>query len=482
MNRRLFVLHTVSYLHLVLAYMAAQSAFSWLAPFVFGGRTAMNLLYMVFASSGMALFGFFHGRVSSRRGLFALLGLNGTARAAMVLLPPGALAAAAAVVFLLTCGWLLGLVFFLTARRVPRDFFGRFVGGSMALATGLMFLLSLLRGFPALYPGAASMFSASAFGVLAWLLCRGASAPEPPIVAVPCLHVLGRAERLPLILGVAFLLSFAYGINDSISYLRFADLQDSFGLSRLALCAGFFAAGALADRKRDYLPLAALLSASATMAFHAMALEGLPVIFLFCANEFFWAFSFLFILLVFMEASLRTERPELWAGMGRLVEMPAEGIGAAAGGAMITALPPSAVLTAYTLTLAAAAGLLHHSFLSRAERTTPKGRTPSVFGAAPVPMAAVGDGEEAAETTTAPLSPQEALLENWRERYGLTSRETEVLRVSLAGGKAPDIAKALFISTATVRFHLTNLLKKTGFTSRTELKAAFARGLDEECE
>ena len=184
------------------------------------------------------------------------------------------------------------------------------------------------------------------------------------------------------------------------------------------------------------------------------------------------------------EASLRTERPQLWAGMGRLIEMPAEGLGAALGTAMMAALPTSAVLTAYTLVLAAAAGLLYRELLSNAEAAWSLPPFPPMLREAKLCPATedVAEAEEIAgeEEEKSPPSPED-ILASWQERYALTNRETEILReVALSNGTVADIGRSLFIATSTVRGHLTHLLKKTGFASRTELRDAFARGLEEE--
>jgi DNA-binding CsgD family transcriptional regulator len=371
---------------------------------------------------------------------------------------------------------MLAMVLHRTARRVPYEYLGRFVGGSIALATGLMFLLSLARGFAPLAP----LASAAAFGATAWLLWADRPLPAMERPALPRLRTTG---NFPLLAAVAVLLSLAYGVNDSTSYLRFEELLDAFGLSRLTLGAGLLLAGHLADRRREYLPLAAVLGGAATMIFHAMTLEGFPPAVLFYANEFFWSFSLLFILIVFMEASLRTTRPELWAGMGRLIEMPAEGLGAALGTAMMATLPTSAILTAYTLALAAAAGLLYHELLSHVESTrfplpTPPQLCPAIEAVAETEACA--EAEEDTATTCAPTS--EDLLASWRERYALTNRETEILRASLSDDTAANIGKSLFISTSTVRFHLTHLLKKTGVSSRKELIEIFERELNGEQE
>ncbi|MDR3106783.1 MAG: helix-turn-helix transcriptional regulator [Bifidobacteriaceae bacterium] len=57
------------------------------------------------------------------------------------------------------------------------------------------------------------------------------------------------------------------------------------------------------------------------------------------------------------------------------------------------------------------------------------------------------------------------------ERYGLTKWEKEILSLSLAGLTVPQMAERLFVTPATVKTHITNLLRKTGTTSRADLAA-----------
>ncbi len=55
------------------------------------------------------------------------------------------------------------------------------------------------------------------------------------------------------------------------------------------------------------------------------------------------------------------------------------------------------------------------------------------------------------------------------ESTELSERETEVLRLLAQGLTDREIGSKLFMSASTVRFHITNLLEKTGYASRTEL-------------
>ena len=51
---------------------------------------------------------------------------------------------------------------------------------------------------------------------------------------------------------------------------------------------------------------------------------------------------------------------------------------------------------------------------------------------------------------------------------GLTARELEILRLMVEGLSNPEIAKRLFVSRSTVKFHVSNILMKLGAASRTE--------------
>ena len=50
-----------------------------------------------------------------------------------------------------------------------------------------------------------------------------------------------------------------------------------------------------------------------------------------------------------------------------------------------------------------------------------------------------------------------------------TERELEILRLLAEGMTDKEIAEAVFVSVTTVRYHVNNLISKTGMSSRTEL-------------
>jgi DNA-binding CsgD family transcriptional regulator len=66
----------------------------------------------------------------------------------------------------------------------------------------------------------------------------------------------------------------------------------------------------------------------------------------------------------------------------------------------------------------------------------------------------------AAEAATDPLA-----------RFGLTTREREVLALVAAGRSNREIADALYISVKTASVHVTNILRKLGVTNRVQAAA-----------
>ena len=69
------------------------------------------------------------------------------------------------------------------------------------------------------------------------------------------------------------------------------------------------------------------------------------------------------------------------------------------------------------------------------------------------------------------LSSQEERLLAFVQSHELSSREIEVLSLIREGASNGEISAKLFISENTVKFHVRNILKKTGCANRSELLA-----------
>lgn len=60
-------------------------------------------------------------------------------------------------------------------------------------------------------------------------------------------------------------------------------------------------------------------------------------------------------------------------------------------------------------------------------------------------------------------------LEKFRERFGLTSRQLEIVKPLMSGASNKEIASKLCISEDTIKGHLKHIMRQTGVSSRTEL-------------
>lgn len=68
---------------------------------------------------------------------------------------------------------------------------------------------------------------------------------------------------------------------------------------------------------------------------------------------------------------------------------------------------------------------------------------------------------------------KEQLYEAFEKKYNLTVREGDVFRLVVQGYSNPEISNALFVSESTVKYHVGNIFKKTGCSSRTNITMLF---------
>ena len=369
--------------------------------------------------------------------------------------------------FMALSGGVFALIFHLVSLHVAPDVTGRFFGFSTA------FSLLLQSGFHAVLNASLTGFltaSVLCMGGLAMLLpkCLEQLSPmETPATEQPAEQTPPRVDisvfrwSVPMTLLIVVLLSLLHGIGDLYmdAYHNFNDL---FGFSRLSYCAGSIAAGYFADRNRLYLPLAALFAKAQDILDIWVGQEQVLYYPLHYFGDFMNGFFTLFIILAFVD--LAAHRPSLkpWAVTGRSLQMFTVSV-ATVFGAFILDADKLFFTLLYVLAIV---GCLVIVFYSSALRFT-LGSAAADSAAAeiitPLPAPEATTPLPTAEVTTSLPAP------DYCARYGLTQRESEVLDCILSGQSISEISEALFISQRTVKFHITNLLRKTGATSQKEL-------------
>ena len=72
-----------------------------------------------------------------------------------------------------------------------------------------------------------------------------------------------------------------------------------------------------------------------------------------------------------------------------------------------------------------------------------------------------------------PVLSEREIFERFAARHDLSARERDVLHLLLERRSNTEIASELYVSEATVKFHVRNILRKTGCGNRTELMAFY---------
>lgn len=245
---------------------------------------------------------------------------------------------------------------------------------------------------------------------------------------------------LPLACTTALLLSVIKNLGFSFPSADVAagvDLE----LSRLFYAAGLVLAGIITDRHRQHGAICCLAACVTPFIMLALGDGSVSATVLWGLDYFFYGFFTVFRVILFADIAARTGRPWL-AGLGLLLGR--------MGDAMGTGI--NALLGTRSVVLIALAALLFMLAVFLFFRLSQSLYAP-----------------EAAS----PQRTEQERFEHFCAAHELSVREREVLRMLLAEKSNAEIAAEMFVSESTVKFHVHNLLGKTGCSRRTELLAAF---------
>ena len=216
----------------------------------------------------------------------------------------------------------------------------------------------------------------------------------------------------------------------------------SLELSRLLYAAGLITAGFVSDRNRKYGAVCTLAALVTPFIMLALSGESVPHMILWCTDYFTYGFFSVYRVILFSDMAKQNDSLHL-AGLGLLFGRLGDALGIAVyhllGGRIVPLIIIAALLFVVTVFLFA-----------------------QLYQALYVPAAAVRKTER-------------ELFEQFSIRHDLSAREQEVFRCLLEGSTNAEIAQKLFVSESTVKFHVHNLLQKTGASSRAQLKTKYAQ-------
>lgn len=249
--------------------------------------------------------------------------------------------------------------------------------------------------------------------------------------------------KLPVLLliagGVVLLFSLVNNIGFSFSA---SEVKNGIHLefSRIFYGVGLIAAGFVTDKSRRHGAVCAL--AALVIPFIVLALRGEPI-----SSTIFWAlgyfaFGFYAVYRVILFSDIAKSRGLAYlSGVGLLIGRIGDALGTEINTVLIKKETVSVILAAALFVGAVFLFIRLFQLL--------------YF---PAPLRQKSERE---------------LFDEFAVQYDLSGREREVLRLLLEDKSNKEISEVICISENTVKFHVHNLLQKTGCKSRVELKAAY---------
>ena len=367
MFRTQILLNALCLFSSVTVYLAVIGASSHVSDQL--GMAALNLFFMLSTAAGIFAFGFFRGRVPAFPPAHAQLAafcVNAACVAALVNIlnvrPGFGLRYAALFLFTFSNGYITGSLFSQISRYIPAARQGFCIGASLASAHFFLFLSDTLVAVLHIPTPHALFFLFPVLALMAYLLLHNEPEELPDKNATPSPDPF-LLRHAPLFLLAAVLLSLTVGFSDSLFLTRHAEFMEWHRYTRFINVGGFLLAGWLADSRPFYLPLAALLARTVSLGFCVFMLEGGAVSISSIADCFFTTFLIVFLIWVFITLSPRMPNPELWAGMGRIVELPCGAIGTMLGIFLLQRLPVSLTFLVYMALLMCSGALFYQAML-----------------------------------------------------------------------------------------------------------------------
>ncbi len=328
-----------------------------------------------------------------------------------------------------------------------------FRGGAFGLGYAVSILLSWLVSLPAdgcLLRTGLSLVLCLVTAVLCFLLSAypktAERTREDPETSVPCTdsHSGIREDRLSdrsvLFTGITLLMiclvkSLGFGFPSS-------DINSGLSLefSRLVYAAGLIAAGFVNDKSRKYGAICTFAALVTPFLMLTLARESVPHILLWNLDYLIYGFFSVYRIILFTDLADRQGDPAfacLGLMIGRLGDALGNLIFHMSGRNTLVLILIACIL--FTITVFQFLRMYQMLYI-------------------PAAVQKKTDRE---------------IFEHFAVRHDLSAREKEVLRYLLEGRTNAEIAEKLFVSESTVKFHVHNLLQKTGSSGRAQLRAHY---------
>lgn len=215
-------------------------------------------------------------------------------------------------------------------------------------------------------------------------------------------------------------------------------------LSRLLYGVGLLAAGFVCDRNRTYGAYCCMGALVTPFLMLALSGAAAPATLMWALGYLLFGFFAVYRVVLLTDLADAADRPEL-AGLGQLSGRVGDALGTAFSVAFVGT--PLVLITVASVLFACT--MLVFFMLDQRLHPAPAQIEPNV-------------------------PTEEEVFERFAARHDLSAREREVLRLVLDEHTNAEIAAELFVSEATVKFHVRNILKKTGRENRMKVLQLYA--------
>ena len=275
------------------------------------------------------------------------------------------------------------------------------------------------------------ILTAAAFAVI---LKRGDSAPGPGTCPMPETAAGGNILLLAAVLVLLFSI-----VNSSGFAFPSADVGKTVNVefSRLVYAAGLVIAGFVTDRSRKYGSVAALTALVIPFIILALRKEPVSAVIFWALSYFIFGFYAVFRVILFSDTASEN-RLLFMSGFGLLFGRIGDALGEGICLALADHIAMHICLTAVLFVLAVIVYFRTYGVMYVLKENA--------------------------------MPDEKMIFNGFCIRHDLSSREKDVLRLLLDEKTNSEIAALLFISENTVKFHVRNVLQKTGCANRKELQ------------
>ena len=275
------------------------------------------------------------------------------------------------------------------------------------------------------------------------------ASPEPNGVTNTFAPTFALCSALVLLMSITKSLGFGFPMQDLVEGVDLAT-------SRLFYGTGLLIAGFVFDRDRSWGMLCCVCSLMLPFVSLALIGAGISAITLWALS--YLLFGFFTVYRVVLLADLASSTRQLWlASAGLMFGRLGDALGSAA----------NLALASHTVALIALAAAFFVATMWVAHYGQRLHVSAEPLESEPMPPDSVPASQEP------PAIDERAVFEAYVQAHDLSSRQQEVLRLMLDGLTNQQIGTKLVVSNNTVKFHVRNVLHKTGCSNRTELQQSY---------